>query len=238
MWPWSDLFLCLRGKTLFVCIFHFCSFLIIVFSLKGAFKCNPTTSLDLIQAPRTKKQPYPLTYWNKHSHPQHTDNGHISQSAPTAVKDRQFYIYVHVGREKWVQVRSLFIELSHLSQQMAMKGTSAGTSADLLLSVCVGGCMCVWERCTCTFFKCIYVIYQEISLIRATSGSGVKSRRERVERQRGRGRERERVTVSQMKKDSIRNRVLIVSKQGRCVGPGEEDVGVVWDQVRQHSHGG
>lgn len=192
MWPWSDLFLCLREKTLFVW-FHFCSFLIIVFSLKGAFKCNSTRSLDLtvdlIQAPRTKN---PLTYWNKHSHPQHTDNGHISQSAPTAVKDRQFYIYVHAGREKWVQVRSLFIELSHLSQQMAMKGTSAGTSADLLLSVCVGGCMCVCVRDAHTlFFKCIYVIYQEISLIRATSGSGVKSRRERVERQRGRGRERE-----------------------------------------------
>lgn len=33
------------------------------------------------------------------------------------------------------------------------------------------------------------------------------------------------MTVSQMKKDSIRNRVLIVSKQGRCVGPGEQDGG-------------
>lgn len=62
-----------------------------------------------------------------------------------------------------------FCELSHLSQQMAMKGTSAGTSAD----VCVCLCVCM--------------------------------------------------TVSQMKKDGIEKRVLIVSKQGRCVGPGEEE---------------
>lgn len=71
--------------------------------------------------------------------------------------------------------------------------------------------------------KCIYVIYQEISLIRATSGSGGEKEREGRATE-GR-RERERVTVSQMKKDSIRNRVLIVSKQGRCVGPGEQDGG-------------
>lgn len=34
-----------------------------------------------------------------------------------------------------------FCECSYLSEQMAMKGTSAGTSADLLLMVCT--CVCV-----------------------------------------------------------------------------------------------
>lgn len=66
----------------------------------------------------------------------------------------------------------------------------------------------------------------EISLIRASSGEWGEEERERGERHGGR--ERDRVTARRMKRDSVWNRVLIVSKQGRCVGPGEEEAGVGW----------
>lgn len=60
---------------------------------------------------------------------------------------------------KATESKMAFCELlSYFSQQMAMKGTSAGTSADLLLMVCV--CVCVGLHVCALLCVCIYVILQ------------------------------------------------------------------------------
>lgn len=85
--------------------------------------------------------------------------------------------------------------------------------------------MCVCVRDAHALFFLMHLRHLSRDLTdKSNLGEWGEEERERVERQRGGGREG-RVTVSQMKKDSIRNRVLIVSKQGRCVGPGEKDGG-------------
>lgn len=60
-----------------------------------------------------------------------------------------------------------------VSQQMAMKGTSAGTSADLLIMMCVLVCqhVCASECvCECVFLCTFCVIFSAIAASRSTSG--------------------------------------------------------------------
>lgn len=98
--------------------------------------------------------------------------------------------------------------------------------------VCVGGCVCVREM-HMHFFK-MYLRHLSRDLT-DKNNLGEWGEKERGGRETQGQRERERVTVSQMKKDSIRNRVLIVSKQGRCVGPGEEEGGGQWCEAKSGS---
>ena len=67
---------------------------------------------------------------------------------------------LHAVSGEATECKMVFRELLlRFSQQMAMKGTSAGTSADLFLMVLVCLCVCVFvHMCTCILMRLFFFL--------------------------------------------------------------------------------